>query len=183
MPLTIRSAFVEELTPSVRLGIGRAKLPPEVADDVFQQTFLKLLPHFDRLAAMPEHERRAYAYVTASREVMSLRRSHGRNPALQAIDDLHPGDARAMADSAPSPETLVRLAEGARRAGDAVDGLPTRDREILRAVESESPGGQVAERLGIPRRTMVYRLRLARDAVRRAWDGSTSFFGGANKKS
>lgn len=56
MPLTVRSKLLLELNPVIRAGVRAAHLRPHDADDAVQQTLLALVPHIERLTAMPEKE-------------------------------------------------------------------------------------------------------------------------------
>jgi len=55
MPLTARSQILNQLLPTLRAGIRAARLQPAQADDALQQSLVALIPHLERLAAMPEH--------------------------------------------------------------------------------------------------------------------------------
>ncbi len=182
MPISVRSALIEKLSPTVRHGLSKAHLQPQAAEDAYQQTILKILPHLERLAAMPEDERKAYAYVTAMREGLVARKSGRREVPLSPVEN---GTDRAEARIAirqPSPETLVGCARSAQRAKIAMNGLMTQDRQVLNAASDGASGDEIAAQLGVSRRTVVDRLQLARKAVRRAWDGRTSWFQAADKK-
>ncbi len=175
MPSSERSTFIEELSPAIRRGIQRVRLQPHEAEDAFQQTAIKLLPHLERLATLPEKERLAYAYIAAMRESMAVRNS-GRKRLATSLDDAAAKNDGRLADRRPSPETWLRLATDAKRAEAAMMRLTTHDKQMLEDVEQGASGDEIAQKLGVPRRNVVYRLRVARDALRRAWDGRTSWF-------
>jgi RNA polymerase sigma factor (sigma-70 family) len=180
MPLTVRSKLMTELLPAVRAGVRAAHLHAHYADDAVQQTCLALVPHLERLAAMLESERKAYVFVAASRNAMGLRKRLGAEEALGS-------DAEVAAwaelnhvpfyeSSPPSPEQAFAAAERAGRAQAALDAMVTRDRELVHAVASDGLSErQAAEKLGVSRGGIAYRLRRARDLLGAAWTGTTSW--------
>lgn len=178
MPLTVRSKLMTALLPAVRAGVRAAHLRSNYADDAVQQTFLALVPHIERLSAMPESERRAYVFVAASRVGMGFRKRLGPEETLGS-------DAEVTAwatlndvpfPSPPSPHQAFAAAERAQRAQAALDGMATRDRVLVHAVAQDGLSErQAADKLGVSRGGVAYRLRRARDVLGAAWAGTTSW--------
>ena len=178
MPLTVRSKLMTELLPAVRAGVRAAHLRSQYADDAVQQTFLALVPHVERLAAMPENERKSYVFVAASRVAIGFRKRLGPEQALGSD-----AEVTAWAESnhvpfhePPSPHQAFAAAERAARAQTALNGMETRDRELVHAVAQDGLSErQAAEKLGVSRGGIAYRLRRARDLLGVAWSGTTSW--------
>ena len=174
MPLTARSERITQLLPAVRSAIRTARLRPEYADDAFQQTLVALVPHLDRLAAMPDAERNAYAFVVASRTALALRKRVGLERARGSDEEVEAW-SRRLVSADPSPEQALRVAEAAQRAVAAVAAMPLEDRHVVGAVvEAGLSERDAAAELGVSRGSVAFRLRRARQLLARAWLGTTS---------
>ncbi|WP_394825905.1 sigma-70 family RNA polymerase sigma factor [Pendulispora albinea] len=178
MPLTARSHIVHQLLPSLRAGVRAARLQATHADDALQQSLVALIPHLERLSAMPERESTAYAYVVASRTAMALRKRIGLQNARGTDEEVQAWD-RAIARRSVTPEQVMQAAEGAEKAKQVFGEFTTQDRRIMEAVgEGDFSEREAAQAFGISRGNVAYRLRRAREALARAWFGTTSWMKG-----
>jgi len=181
MPLTARSQFLTQLFPALRAGIRRAHLQACHADDALQQSLDALLPHVEQLAAMSEQRRSAYVFLVASRTAMALRKRIGLERASGTDEEVDAWD-REVSQRGVTPEQLLRAEEGATRAARVFGGLGTIDQELVLAINDDGLSErEAARKLGMSRGSVAYRLRLARDALARAWLGTTSW-GGRTRK-
>jgi RNA polymerase sigma factor (sigma-70 family) len=176
--LTTRSLQLAGLLSIVRAGVRSAHLRSAYADDAVQQTLVALLPQLERLGAMTERERAAYVFVAASRKAMAVRKRVGFEEAVGTnaeVADWAKWNTSAIIQS-PSPEHQVMAAESVQRAQTALGALETRDQEIVSAVADDGLSErEVAQQLGMSRGSVAYRLRRAREALGRAWSGTTSW--------
>jgi RNA polymerase sigma factor (sigma-70 family) len=181
MPLTLRSKLMTELDPVIRAGVRAAHLRAHYADDAVQQTLLALVPQIARLSEMPENERRAYVFVTASRTAMAFRKRLGSDEARGSDAEVAAWARRngvpVPSDrDAPSPEQDAVAAQRGARAQRALRSMPTGDRNVIEAVAHDGLSERdAAEQLGISRGGVAYRLRRARELLGRAWNGTTSW--------
>lgn len=124
-----------------RLGLGE-----DDAGDVFQATFVALYGHLDRIgfgAALPR-----WLSTTAARESYRLLRL--RRPQDPDLGDLE----HLLADEEAGAEQIATQTEEAERVHAGVDRLPSRCRDLLRALffAGEDPAyDEIAEKLGMPR--------------------------------
>jgi RNA polymerase sigma factor (sigma-70 family) len=175
---TLRSHQISHLLSSVRAGVRAARLRAPYADDAVQDTLVALLPHLEKLSALPIDETRAYAYVAASRTAMAIRKQVGAADARGTDDELANWE-RIAARASESPEYVMQKVEGALRAAHVADAFTTRDQRIVKAVADRGLSERDAAReLGMSRGNLAHRLRLAREALGRAWDGTTSWMKG-----
>jgi RNA polymerase sigma factor (sigma-70 family) len=173
---TARSSQLTHLLPAVRAGVRAARLRPPYADDALQDALLALVPHLDRLATMPDKEARAYVFVAASRAGMAIRKRVGLQETLGSETELVAWENQFYASSAPSPEQLMQRAQSAERANAVIEELVTRDKQIIHAIaDNDMSGRDAARELDLSRGKVGYRLRLAREAIGRAWMGTTSW--------
>ncbi|WP_394825904.1 RNA polymerase sigma factor [Pendulispora albinea] len=177
MPLTARSRFFNELLPFIRAGVRRARLQPCYADDAIQQTLGALAPHVEELMAMEESKRMGYVFLTAARKAMALRRRVGLEQARASDTEVEEWDCE-VSFQGQTPERLLSAAQGAKRAERVLDTLGAHDRDLVLAVGDDGLSErEAARKLGMSRGSVAYRLRLARDALARAWLGTTSWRG------
>lgn len=156
------SEILRRYTPMLR-GITRTcGLPPSVANDVIQTTWLRLAEGISRIRE-PEALRTWLATVTrreAWRAASACRRTTNS-------DDLDP-----LLPPSQSPESEVLMHERIERLRVAIDGLPARQRAvILHLAADPAPSySEIAEMTGMPigsigptRARALARLRLQLD--------------------
>jgi DNA-directed RNA polymerase specialized sigma24 family protein len=176
MPLTNRSRQLEQLLPALRAGVRAAHLRSRYADDALQQSLMAIVPHLGRLFRLSDRERCAYAFVLGSRTAMALRRRVGLDEASGSDDEVDGWYRPAIRAAEPTPEGRLQWAESLERMAVVVDALAPRDQELLRAVANEGLSERdAAAAAGVSRGSVAYRLRRARQALGRAWHGTTSW--------
>ncbi len=172
--LTTRSNQLASLLPTIRAGVRSARLRSAWADDAVQQTLVALIPQLERLEAMTDRERAAYVFVAAARAAMAIRKRVGFQAAVGT--DLEVAEWAKEVPPTPSPEHNVMIAAGALRVRGAFDALAAQDQKIVSSVVQDGLSErEVASQLGISRGNVAYRLRRARQALGRAWSGTTSW--------
>jgi RNA polymerase sigma factor (sigma-70 family) len=132
--------------------VRRAGLDEQVAADVFQTVFLRLLQHLPRIADAARLQ--AWIVTTAKREAL-LQRRRGRREVV-----VEPADARAAAGPneaadgahAPGPEEAVERWQQVVRVREALERLDERCRSLLLALFADPPPGYdaLARQLGMP---------------------------------
>jgi RNA polymerase sigma factor (sigma-70 family) len=139
------NAMVTELTPllwNVARGQG---LPPAVAEDVVQTTWLSLVRELDRIRA-PESVV-AWLVTVARREAVRVRERGRRERSVPEFE------ADDHAAAAASPDEVVIDDERSRLLWGAVNGLSDRCRALLRLIAfADRPDyDAVSVALGMPR--------------------------------
>jgi RNA polymerase sigma-70 factor (ECF subfamily) len=152
-------------TPGLFAFLARLSGHPALAEELLQETWLRLATHARGLA--PDTNLRGWLYTVAR----NLYRSHRRRALLDL--DLLRFWKWASRDQSPasSPHDLAVVSETERRLEAAVAALPVAQREIvlLVAVEGFSPS-TAAEILRLRPETARQRLRRARAAIGAALD-------------
>jgi RNA polymerase sigma-70 factor (ECF subfamily) len=155
-------------TPGLFAFLARLSGRPAIAEELLQETWLRLATHARGLAR--DTNLRAWLYTVAR----NLYRSHRRR-ALLDLDLLRFWKwAKRDQSSAPSPHDLAVVSEAERRLEGALAMLPVAQREILLlvAVEGFSPS-QAAEILRLRPEAARQRLRRARAAIGAALDDAS----------
>ena len=135
------------------------RLAPEAAEDLFQQTWLRVVEsirHYD-----PRRGFDSWLFAIAH----NLAIDHLRRRAPASLDE--PGEDRLAAHA---PDALERLLDAERRAAvaAAMSGLPSPYRETLSLrFEEGMKLEEIAETLGVPLATVKSRLRRGLEALRR----------------
>ena len=166
--LTDRSETLTSLRPVIRRTLVVAGVPSGAVDDAEQCTLLALAPHAAKLRAMEPPLRVTYAYKAALRIGIRARRL----PSGQPVGDewiVDVPDPALRADDA-----LVRDQQ-ARRVAAAVARLDARERAVIDRMFDGLSEREVAAQLGLSRGAVAHRLRSVRDALGRAWAGTTSW--------
>jgi RNA polymerase sigma-70 factor (ECF subfamily) len=141
--------------------LARLSGDPALAEDLLQETFLRLARHAPELSA----DTRLDAWLF--RVARNLFISHRRWAMLDAARVAELELWRAIAPEAPSPFGLAAGNETQRRLELALAALPLAQREVLLlvAVDGMSPT-DAAEVLGVPAATVRQRLLRARGMLR-----------------
>jgi len=140
------------------LGVPERELP-----DVTHDVFIVVYNRFHLFDA--NRPLRPWLFGVAFRVTSDYLRL-GRNSRETVRDDIDPADA------APGADALIETHEAHRLVTDALGALDLERRAVLVAHDFDgAPGPAVADALGIPIKTMYYRLRTGREqfaaAVRR----------------
>ena len=129
------------------------------AEDLFQETWLRVIRHYDRIRCAPEKLRPWLAAIVSNLHKDSLRKMRVRRlflqdqaPSLIADSDASSG---GPAPFSPGPEKSAENAELAGRLKKAVAGLPERQRRVFLLKEVEGfKEEEIAQFLGIPKGTV-----------------------------
>lgn len=132
----------------------RARLPEELAADVFQTTFQRLFEHLDRLDDASRV--RAWLVTTAKRETLRVLAERHRLVAADGGDDAA-DDSVATLERVPDPAPLqdeqLAALQDLHRVRAAVERLDPRARqfvELLFLQDEPLPYAELSRRLGIP---------------------------------
>ena len=176
--------LVEHFGPAVYGYLKRSGLPHQTADDLFQETFLRVHQSARRYKA--KHAFRAWLFTIAG----NLVRSHFRKKRVRRVmagwwrrssrdsdsgelEPLDPPDAQPGADDVAAARERLRWLE------HALGELPEGPREALLLTQVEGlPYDQAAQALGVPLSTVKTwvrrgRLALASDLARAEERGSS----------
>jgi RNA polymerase sigma factor (sigma-70 family) len=124
-------------------SIGRSfRLPPEVVEDVMQDTWLELARHITSLR-QPEKVG-SWLATTMRHGCLRAKRQQRQEVPL----DEWPWTT--LADPAPAVDTQVIRREQRRALWDAVGTLPTRQRELVHALAALESYTDVGDHLGMP---------------------------------
>jgi RNA polymerase sigma factor (sigma-70 family) len=156
--------FVTELFARHRAALLRYLLDllggRDDAEDVLQEAYVRLLnvSHLDRAGTRA----RAYLFRIATNlayDRFRYRRVRGGNELV---------DADELASEAPSPERIVALEQGLAAVKQVLGELAPRCRRVfLLRVAGELKFEEIAERLGVSKRTVEREMRLALDTCQR----------------
>ena len=157
------AGFWDQLEPLVRYIARRFGLQESDAEDLAQDTFIKVLNRIGQLKGNPVNWVASIARRTAldALRIESRRRSHTAGSLDAQGDDVHL-DPRSLD---PLEELLNQEDHACLREGLAY--LPAEQQTILALRYEEEMGfDQIAERLDIPRGSVGYRLGLAQESLR-----------------
>lgn len=132
----------------------------DTASELTQEAFGRLL---HRRRAGPLDNPRAYLYRIAANLVTDHLRGRVRSPAALEADQLE-----RLADHGPGQERVLLAKEDVRRLERAIAELSPRRREVLRLHKFDGLSyGEIAERLGIAKNTVMVHMMKALAHCRR----------------
>jgi RNA polymerase sigma-70 factor, ECF subfamily len=145
----------------------------QLAEDASQATFLQL--HLKSAQFQPDRRFRPWLYTIANNTANDLLRRNRRHRAvhlstrpddLSSSDDLRsPGDLPDAGDADPAKR--LESAETAQKTRSAVQGLPTKQQQVLELVAFRGlKYGEAADALGIPLGTVKSRMNKALRTLR-----------------
>lgn len=167
--------YERELYGYLRRYLGDSDL----ADDVFQNTFLQLytkIGHYE--AGRPV---RPWLYTIATHQAIDALRRQGRHQAVsldQNREELPNGEVRSLLEllesRGPSPTDTIQGDETRERIRASVDHLPEFLRQVVvMAYYQGLKYREIAEILGIPVGTVKSRLHAALVKLQEAWSAAT----------
>lgn len=150
----------------LKLGVGTRDI-----DDVTQEVFRAVargLPAFDpSLAARPEGAVSSWLLAICERQAAN----HRRRTCRRAETLRETAELDGLAGTSPTPEACLLACERQARLYQVIETLQSDRRAVLVAHELHGIAmDDVATSLGIPVNTAWNRLRLAREAIRAAWE-------------
>ena len=162
--------YEKELYGYLRNYLGDA----DMAEDVFQQTFLQIHMKCDQFE--PERKLRPWLYAVATNQAIDLQRRHGRHR-MASLDRKMGGEseneAGAFVDLFDSPERgPVEESESSEQCDEirrAVDKLPEQTRQVIQLVYFQGMKyREAAEALSIPVGTVKSRVHAAIEKLEEA---------------
>jgi RNA polymerase sigma-70 factor (ECF subfamily) len=160
------AALFNFLAPRLKRQCARFGCPPDVADDLAQDTFVlvwRKAAQFDPARGDPF----AWIFRINANLRVDLARRNARANRVNALDEA----SAAEAGVAPSEPNAAAAESGFDRTGlsAALALLPTSQQEVVElSYYREVPHAEIARRLGIPLGTVKSRLRLAMSRLKRA---------------
>ena len=136
---------------------------PELADEVFQETWLSLI----RSSSQPQGRAtfRTWLFQIARNRLIDHWRKHG---ARQPLHDSYDEQFHAVSDDASDPEQLLNLIRDSERLESALQSLPADQREVfLLRAHGDLDLAQIASLTETPLETVKSRLRYAQQKLRR----------------
>lgn len=170
-------ALLTRYGEAVRRHLRRTLRDDAVADDLFQEVFLRVWTRAGQWNG--QGPLRAWILRIATNLALNQlrtvrrRRQQPLTPAHRAQEDDEESPAPAWMVDASSlgPDALVEQAEQHALLRRLVDDLPERKREVVRMVhEHDMDIREVAHELGIPEGTVKSRLHYATRHLARQWD-------------
>jgi RNA polymerase sigma-70 factor (ECF subfamily) len=161
-------ALYEEYFPLVwrwatRLGVAQSGL-----DDVVQEIFLTIYMHIDEFEG--RSTLKTWIFGVTVGVTRNYRRRRSSNPTGDSTTELD-----TLAERAPHPEAIAEQTEAMAQLQVILDGLDDEKREVFVLAELEELSlAEIAQILGINPNTASSRLRLARQAVRTAWERASA---------
>ena len=158
-----RQAFVkvyEHFAPRVKGFLMRGGASPEEADDLAQDTMVKVL----RKAKLFDSSK-----ASASTWIFTIARN-ARIDAIRRVSkqDLDPEEPALMPEEAPRADKVCELNQERERIEKALSSLPPEQREVMRMhFYEDEPHSVIAERLDLPLGTVKSRLRLGFEKIRK----------------
>lgn len=147
--------YLTERYASLKALLTRRLGNPDLASDALQDTYLRL----QGMETLPEREQPgAYLMRVATNIALDMRRKDSHTATSEDIEALFD----RLADPAPGPAREAQARIDLDAVKQLVDRMPERRRAIMIMVHwEEMPRPEVAERLGISRRTLEYELQRA----------------------
>ncbi len=157
-PSRIAALYVEHATELRRFVLGVVR-DPDLASDVLQAVFAKAIEqgHHSR-----EETRKGWLFRVAFHEALAHRRRENvRDQARRKLSSLW-----TRADERPE-ESLIR-GETVQAVRKALERLPPEQRQVVQArIHDEKTFAQIASELNLPLGTVLTRMRLAMERLRR----------------
>jgi len=158
-------ALYDEYFPVVWRWAMRLGVPASALDDVVQEIFLAI---YMRIG---EFEGRSSLKTWIFGVTLGVTRNFRRRRATRPTGDASGSELDAVPERAPHPEAVAQQSEEIARLQRILDGLDDEKREVFVLAELEGfSTSEIAEVTGATPNTVSSRLRLARQAVRTAWE-------------
>jgi RNA polymerase sigma-70 factor, ECF subfamily len=155
--------LISHFSRPVRLKLHGRLHSPELIQDAYQETFLRVLSYFrsgrtlDNPASLP-----GFVHTMCHNIALEFLRGHTRHP---QVPENHP-EAK---DDAPGPERQAIAGERIEFARRVLEELPEKDRRILRRVFlDEEDKDRVCEEFNVDRQYLRVLLHRARNRFRAA---------------
>jgi RNA polymerase sigma-70 factor (ECF subfamily) len=130
-------ALFERLYPALYRHVHRLTGDPDVADDVAQEAFVRLLNQ-----SLPENEARPWLYTVAMNLVRDGARKAERTQRLRQ-------NVPTFRDVDPAPDEVMERGREVAAVRAVLDGLPERDRVLLLMREEGFRYDEIARAVGV----------------------------------
>jgi RNA polymerase sigma-70 factor, ECF subfamily len=158
-------SLYEEYFPLVWRWATRLGVMPSSLDDVVQEIFLTIYTRVD------EFEGRSSLKTWIFGVTLGVTRNYRRRRGAGLTGDGSVELDAFVADGGPHPEAVAQQSEEMALLNTILDGLDDEKREVFVLAELEELSmTEIAQILGLNPNTVSSRLRLARQAVRAAWE-------------
>lgn len=145
--------WVQDHGPGLLSYLRSVLAQPSDADDIWQDTFLKVHQSMDRY--IDQGQSKAWIYKIAKNRLVDHARSHARKPRIVPIEEKHSSTEQEPLDEVMSTELESRLQI-------AIEKLPEAQREVyILKQRSALTFKEIAEVLGEPQSKIVGRMHLA----------------------
>jgi RNA polymerase sigma-70 factor (ECF subfamily) len=133
----------------------------QVAEDLFQETFLQVFSHIERFR--PGAPFKPWLYTIAANLARDEMRRRRRRRSVSLDAQVRPGEETRLGElvsaRATEPETEIFQQEAADMAGELLDGLPENLREVVVLYfYNGMKYAQISDALGVPMGTVKSRL-------------------------
>lgn len=160
-------ALFRSCARDLRQFLRRRVTSPEVAADLAQEAFFRLLRSGQEPDAAANSARDARAYLFSIAANLAI--DHRRQVRRQQTDPVEIEAIAAFPDPRPSAERSSLSREELRVLAEAVASLPPRGREVFRLHKIEGLSyAEIAARLGIAKNTVIVHMVRALEHCRRA---------------
>jgi RNA polymerase sigma-70 factor (ECF subfamily) len=164
----IEAHFVRYFTPLLQIKLRHRRISPEQAEDVLQETLLRVLKLVRSQIAV-RHPERFGALVNAVCTNV-LRESYRARARYDALDDLQIDPP----DKAARPDELLATQELRKKVLQVLTRLSKRDRDILRSVLlEEQDKDEVCRKLDVTRDYLRVLLCRAKEQFQKAYDSES----------
>ena len=154
------AAIFEHFAPRVKGFLMRGGASPEEAEDLAQETMVKVLNKASQFDPQKASAATWIFTIARNSRIDAIRRAS--KPALDASEPM------LIPEESPRADELCELSERDARIRNAFEGLPPDQKEVMRLhFFEDEPHSTISEQLGLPLGTVKSRLRLAFDKVRR----------------
>lgn len=151
----------------------RSVRDPAVAEDLFQETFLRVVQRSDQFTGQSRFTTWLYTIARNLTVDHARRMRHRRHASLDAPTHGEAGDSRLLGDGIAGPDRGADRAAIQNQASEtlrvALDALPDEQREVflLRQIDGLA-FAEIASILGIPENTAKSRMRYALERLQQA---------------
>lgn len=157
--------FVTYFNQLLRIKLRARMLPPEIVDDLRQETFIRVIAKLRKEDSIHQPERfGAFVNSTCNYVLMEFYRSNSR---VQPLDEAH----SEIPDKVLNLEGMLVAKESQERVRVILGGLPERDRDLLRALFLEDKDkDEVCRQFGVDRDYLRVLLHRAKDKFKSLYE-------------
>jgi len=157
--------FVSYFNQLLRIKLRARMLPMEIVDDLRQETFIRVISNLRKQDGIRQPERLgAFVNSICNNVLLEFYRSSSRS---KPLEDSH----LEIPDKVLDLEGMLVAKEVKERVRVILDGLPERDRDLLRAIFLEEKSkDEVCEQFGVDRDYLRVLLHRAKDKFKSLYE-------------